>query len=143
MKKSKLILDIAYDFDFVLIGIISSARDFTLAWYLNKFLDIELKKQDDINYQFLKNDNFFISNYIFESDYSIIRLLKNRATEFLNIKKPYLLPELKTYDYFVILNGEFAAYYKDFILKLQQIPEINYTKQIDYEALPSKENLLI
>jgi hypothetical protein len=43
----------------------------------------------------------------------------------------------------VVLNGEFAAYYKEFILKLQQIPEIDYIKQIDYEALPSKENLLI
>ncbi len=143
MKKNKLVLDIAYDFDFVLLGVISAARDFTLAWSLNKYLDIHLAKQDDINYKFIKNDNFYISNYIFETEYSMVRLLKNRAIEFFNIKKPYLLPELKRYDYFVVLNGEFAAYYKECILKMQLVPEIQYINQIDYEALPSKENLLI
>lgn len=143
MKKNKFILDVSYDFDFVLIGIISAARDFKLAWYLNQFLEINLAKTNDLDYHSTKEDTFLISNYSYETDFSIFRLIKNRAVEFFNIKKPYLLPELKSYDYFVILNGEFAAYYHEYLSKIRDIPEIQLVKQVDYEALPSKENLLI
>lgn len=143
VKKNKFILDVNYEFDFVLIGIISAARDFKLAWLLNQILEINLSKINDLDYHLSKNDTFLISNFIYETDFSIFRLIKNRAVEFFNIKKPYLLPELKSYDYFVLLNGEFAAYYPEYILKIRDIPDIQLVKQVDYEALPSKENLLI
>ena len=104
---------------------------------------LELEKVSDIQYDFLKDCKFLISNFIFETDYSCFRLLKNRPVEFLNIKKPYLLPELKQYDYFVILNGEYAAYYNENVNKLKDIPVIQLVNIIDIDLLPSKENLLI
>ena len=141
MKSHKLILE--YGYDFVLIGIVAAVREFKLAWHLNKILNLDLKKVSDIQYDFIKDCKFYISNFIFETEYSSFRLLKNRSVEFLNVKKPYLLPELKQYDYFILLSGEFAAYYHDNMHKLKTISVIELAKTIDTDLLPSKENLLI
>jgi hypothetical protein len=141
LKTQKLILE--YDYDFVLIGIVAAVREFKLAWHLNKMLQLDLRKVSDLQYDFLKDCNFFISNFIFETEYSSFRLLKNRSVEFINVKKPYLLPELKQYDYFVIMSGEYAAYYGEMVNKLRDIPVIELANTLDTELLPSKENLLI
>ena len=45
MKKNKLVIE--YDFDFELLGILSSARGYKLAWEINQALGIQLVKQQD------------------------------------------------------------------------------------------------
>lgn len=141
MKASKLVLE--YDYDFILIGLVSAAREFKLAWQINEYLKIGLKKEVDLEYDFLKGYKIFISNFIFETEYSSFRLLKNRSVEFLNVQKPFLLPELKNYDYFAMLDGDFAYHAAENLSLLKEVPAIQLIKPINVETLPSKENLLI
>lgn len=132
-----------YEYDFVLVGLVSSVKEFKLAWYINQFLGIDLYKDKELEYDFLKDCKISISNFIFETEYSSFRLLKNRSVAFFNTNKPYLLPELKNYDYFALLNGEFAAYYHDNVRKLKNIPVVEMARLLDIDQIKDKENLLI
>ncbi len=141
MKAQKLIFE--YDYDFMVVGLVSSVKEFKLAWYINKSLGISLCKSLELEYDFLKNSKISISNFTFETEYSSFRLLKNRSVAFINTTKPYLLPDLKNYDYFALLQGEFAAYYHDNVKKLKEIPIIEMVRLLELEKIKDKENLLI
>ena len=46
MKKRKLEADFTYDFS--LLGIITAVKEYKLAWELNRFLEVDFVKSDDI-----------------------------------------------------------------------------------------------
>ena len=77
MRKSKLIIE--YEYDFNLIGLISTAKGYKLAWELNQALGIHLVKQ-----------------------------IKSRSSRLLPDEFPYLksrMPTLCTNSYFVATVG--------------------------------------
>jgi hypothetical protein len=141
MKAIKLVVE--YDFDFEFIGLISSLKGHKLAWNINNELKIELKKEDDICLDFLHEGQLIIINYNFETEYSNFRLIKNKSCEFANIASPYLIPELKEYDYFIQLQDESGFFGISSIMeKLKNISGIEYIKLIETENLKSKDNLI-
>ena len=141
MKTAKLIVD--YDYEFDIIALISSAKDYKLAWVINNSLKIHLCKEEDLSFEFLNDSKLLISNFLFEKEYSCFWLLRNRSFDFINASKPYLIPELKEYDYFIKIDGEKGFFDVNEIIKnLQALPEIQYVKKIDIKTLKSKENLI-
>ncbi|HBH24809.1 MAG TPA: IPExxxVDY family protein [Cytophagales bacterium] len=142
MSKNKLTYEI--DFDFKLFGLISYAKDYKLAWLINEHLGINLVKDDDLKIHFVKNHHILVSNFKFETEHSIFRLLKNKAVEFSNPKKTFLLPELPDFDYFMIVQGFDASFQKGEIKKqLSAIKEIQLLNVFKPENLTSKENLIL
>lgn len=140
-KTIKLVVD--YDYDFELIGIISSLKGHKLAWCVNNELRIDLRKEDDLYIDFLHEGQLVIINYIFETEYSNFRLIKNKSCEFANIASPYLIPELKEYDYFILIKDESSVFSVSAIAdKLKKISGIEYIKEIETENLKSKDNLI-
>jgi hypothetical protein len=141
MKPIKLVVE--YDFDFDLIGLITSLKGHKLAWCINNELKIELKKEEDICINFLNEAQLVIINYFFETEHSNFRLIKNKSCEFANIASPYLIPELKEYDYFIQLQDETSIFNASEITgKLKNIGGIEYLKIIETENLKSKDNLI-
>jgi hypothetical protein len=141
MKTNKLVVD--FDYSFKMIGIISSAKEYKLAWSINQLLKIHLIKADDINLQFQNDCNILVSTYLYLTEYSQIRLLKNKSIEFTNIAKPYLIPELKDYDYFIHILDEGCIFDEEWIKEqLQDCGSIQYIKVIDVSELKSKDNLI-
>jgi hypothetical protein len=141
MKNTKLIVEYEYDFD--LFGLISSAKDYNLAWHLNNILHLHLCKAEEIEFDFLDKSKIYISNFIFEKEYSSFRLLKNKAVEFHNSTKPYILPECKEYDYLLMLKDEAEEIVPDDIMNLlKSVPVVQYVNKIDLTNLRSKENLI-
>lgn len=142
MSTTKLIVD--YDYDFHLIGVIGQLKEYKLAWYVNDLFDLELFKNEDLEYEFLKGDSMLISNYFFQKEYDSVRLLKNRAIESENMSKPFLIPEMKDFDFFLQIEGESDL--EDLIPNLEDtlksIPNILYVSQIDVEHLKSRDNLI-
>jgi hypothetical protein len=106
-------------------------------------LGINLCKNKELEFDFLKDCKISISNFIFETEYSSFRLLKNKSVAFINTTKPYLLNEYKNYDYFALLNGEFSACSQENILRLKEIPIIEMVRVIEIDKIKEKENLLI
>ncbi|MCU0415912.1 MAG: IPExxxVDY family protein [Cytophagaceae bacterium] len=141
MKSTRLIIDFEYDFH--LIGVISSAKEYKLAWWINKLLQVQLVKIEDIFLEFTKEANMLHSCYLYESPYSQLRLIKNKSHEFTNIVRPFLLPEYKDYDYFVHICGEGNIFDPSEILeRLSECPFVQYSKIIQVTDIKTKDNLI-
>lgn len=141
MKKQKLVVDFDYNFKF--FGIISPGSEHKLAWEINRVLDINLIKNEDIEINFLDNKNLIISNFLFGKEESILRLLKNKSVGKPTTNHFFLVPELKQFDYLIMING-FEQTFKpeDVIARLRQIEIIQNVLNLEVLKLKSKENLV-
>jgi len=141
IKKNKL--EVFYEYDFQLIGLVCSLKEYKLAWLLNKELDVKLIKQPDIAFEFLNLGTFAISNFIFTTENGTLRLLKNKAYEYEHVKSPFLIPELKEYDYFLKLESMEVHLPSERILEiLKNVKQIIFIKDLAINDLKSKENLI-
>ncbi len=141
MKKNKLVVD--YEFNFKLLGLISTAKDYKLAWSINIALAIKLVKNQDLKIEFVNDKHLIISNYIFETENSSLRLLKNKTLEVVDPAFSYLLPELKDFDYFIIIEDSADSFSAtEVINKIKKISWIQYIAKLDTVKLKSKENLI-
>lgn len=143
MTQAVLTLDFEPEYNFDVIGLISDVREYKLAWLAGKVLGVELLKKEDIIFQHAGNKQLLISNFVAEEEYYSIRLLKNKAYESNGISKPYLLPEVKNYDYFIQVEGEYTFITIDEIkMALRNYAIIQYAEIIEIDTLKSKENLI-
>jgi len=149
---SALKLEIAYDFDFELIGIVSSAPAYQVVWSINNSLNIDLYKHKDIELNFTTK-KVVVSNYLFKETYSYIRLFKNQSSEetivdnklslFDERKREFFLPELKKYDFIIQLEGTVNNLHADLIIsKLKEIGKIQFVTLIDLNDIKEKDNLI-
>ena len=142
MKKNRLDFDLEYD-DFELIGIVSSVKEYKLAWIINKALNVKLVKEQDIIFSFLNDAKINISSFIYKMEYGNFRFLKNRASEFINIKLPFLLPELKQYDYLIKLEQISYAFPADSVINaLKSVSQVLFIQKLSVNKIKSKENLI-
>ena len=133
-------LEVEYSYDFCLLGVVSNEREYKLAWQINQKFNLELTKQSDISLDFLNKNKLLISNFLFETDYTTFRLLKNKSWDVKDNKRPYLLPEMKETDYLLQIEGEYNQ--ADILASLRSIPNVIHVFNIDVHSLKSKENLL-
>ncbi|MCZ6693001.1 MAG: IPExxxVDY family protein [Bacteroidetes bacterium] len=140
-KRNKLIVD--YDYNFNLIGMISPVKDYKLIWSINNQLKVRLVKNTDLILEYLNQQKLVISNFLFETENSSLRILKNKAEDGDELKKSYLLPELKNFDYFLMLEGSGDTFnISELEGKLKNLEIIQYLTKIDVSKLKSKENLV-
>ncbi|QIL77199.1 MULTISPECIES: IPExxxVDY family protein [Hymenobacter] len=138
-----LTLDVEYDCDFELFGLVSSSREHTLAWTLNQALRLRLVKQQDLIYDLLTKGRLVISNYVYATETLTLRLLRNRSVDPSPLKKPFLAPDIKEYDYLLqVSNGSGALAASELIEQLTALPAVQYVCQFDPNELKFKENLL-
>ena len=113
MAIKKLVLD--YDYDFLLIGILSSVPDYKLCWGINKVLNIVLKKEQDLELQLHDkemNDGLKLtfdkpemtprySMYTYYNEVTHLRytVASNRSVSGLLIK------EEQSVDFFLVVDG--------------------------------------
>ncbi len=138
MKRQRL--EVSYEIDFDVYGIVSVYKDYKLAWYLNDSLNIELVKGKDLNLQFV-DYNLIISNYLFETENTQIRLLKNRSPENDSGEGAYFVPEMTNLDYFLIVRGT-DEFENDLRISLRKIGGIEYVIKINIDQLKSKDNFI-
>ena len=138
MKKNKL--SVTLDFDFELMGILSQAPEYKLAWSINQQLKINLTRASETRIEFINTTDLLISYYIFETENSLLRLIKNKSHEGTAL---YLLPEIKQMDYILQLYNHSGAFdSKNIFSTLAKNSEIQFITKIDIEKLKSKENLI-
>lgn len=131
------------DYDFELFALVSNIKEHTLAWHLNAILEMDLGKGEDIELGYIKEANKYISNFVFHSEYSTVRLLKNRLYTELGESAGYLLPELKSFDYLLKIEGDSVWEIADGLPeKLKSLPCVQYFEKLKIETLKSKDNLL-
>jgi hypothetical protein len=137
-------LIVEYNYDFELMGITSSIKSHKIAWWLNKLLGIRLIRKSDIKLEFLDQSKVVVSNFLYKTEHSYIRLLKNASEEAVQGKTGFLLPEIKHFDYLIMLSGFKGEelnlpYIKEKLLRLNSVSDAS---EISVEKLTAKENLI-
>ena len=139
MKKSKLIIE--YDFDFELLGILSSVRGYKLAWEINQALGIQLVKQPDLVVGFKNSEEKSFSFYSHETQLNRLKLFKNKSSEQENAKY-YLIPEFPHYDFIILAAMEEQNEHHQLMDRIRSISAIQLVASIPLEGLKSKSNFI-
>lgn len=161
--KAKFKLEVSEyaDYNFLLFGINCSEEEVRFCWLLNKALNTDFRRKNDIELRHIKSGTTntfplfeYISkpfelepeNYNEDSDKAdvaeeldvIFHLVGNRN------EHGYLIPEQPRVDYFLIVRGELEDQVDaDEVLKaIRQIPKVHLAFGIEPESLKSKENLI-
>ncbi|MBA4299651.1 hypothetical protein SAMN03080617_01548 [Algoriphagus alkaliphilus] len=140
MKKTKLYIEPTFEFE--LLGLVSPVKDYKMAWLINRELDIDLVKSDDLQIEFLSSPRLEISQYLLSLPHGFIQLLKNKA---LNTSQQlaYLIPELRNLDYFLLVQDQTQqTSISIFVDQLAKNPFIQSVVRLDISKIKSKENLL-
>lgn len=141
MKKNKL--DLTYEFDFELAGIVCNKKEYKLAWHINDGLGINLTKQPDIRIEFSNQPAILISNFKHETAFLNISLLQNRLISSGGNKPQFLIPELRQFDYLLKLKDETGeGSVANVCTTIREFPLVEYVTQLNFDSLKSKENLL-
>lgn len=132
---SKVKLQIDYDYDFCLIGIVSHEKDYRLCWMLNTLLNIQLAKNEDHDTGQSKHSMY---SYIQEELFREYYLLANKGDVH------SLIEEHKHIDYFLVIKGALEEDEKKHIIELiKKSDMVSAAYLIDVLSLKSKQNLIL
>lgn len=141
--------------DYSLIGIHSTEEDYRLAYLLNSFLKIKLKRfKHNLDFQNstaefplfeFKDELNFINYYLINNKY--IAQVDNQYKEGLfggnYSTTSYLIPEKKKVDFFLKIEGcNKEDFIQNLVVELNNISQIITSYSIETTTLKSKENLI-
>lgn len=158
MKKvsHRLQSDESLEKEVFIFGLVSSAKDFRLSWMLNHHLGFNLEKKGQINIPTgevaesrQKQQTMFseeeeepilprdysvnpVYSYAFELFYSRVYLLVNQGS------LKWLVPDLKTMDYFLLFKGPMPSIeLKNIFKQLKEIPVISMAVILELNQIPA------
>jgi len=140
MILNRKFLKFEIDFDFVLIAVTSSLKDYRVCFLINKYLNFNFVKTDDLEVDIYPGSEpvlFSLYRYSWETTETDFFFIGNKGSE------GYLVPEIKSADYFLMIRNYIDDNELDTIISsLNKIPEIVAAVKIDPKKIKSRENLL-
>ena len=129
------------DLDFVLIAITTSLKDYRTCYLINKYLNFNFTKTDDLEVDILHGGGapvfFSIYKYHWEASETDFYFIANKGSD------GYLVPEMRKADYFLMIKNYIDDDDLDkLISQLNKIPEVVAAVKIDPKKIKSRENLL-
>lgn len=148
-------IDFEYDHDYTLIGIHSVLADYRMAFFLNHYLNIQLRRfKDDLDFK-SRNCSFPLYKFEDETAFTTWSLIANKHVFTENVragggnlfpeetKISYLIPEKKRVDYFIKINGLKDDTELNTVLNgINKINNIMATYAVDPMDLKSRDNLI-
>lgn len=131
------LLDVTYDFDFVLYGLSCHEREYRLCWFLNNQLGIQLEWAGALTIA-LKDGNASHAIYRYENldTEMVVSLVSNRSGG------SVLVPEYKQVDYLLKLEHGTDWDAQEMKEALGKIDIIRTSFNMDVDAIKNKENLI-
>ena len=160
MGAAKLTLELDYDYDFYLLGIRSDLADYRLVYFLNRDLEVRMKRSErDLLLEGLKGAAPTQYTYFEHEEADMDRdwfLASNRGSQLLSsadeglfsgqeesYRTEYLLPELKTFDYLLVVHGLLGGHQEERLQTLvRNVPGVLAIKNVDPEQLKHRDHLL-
>jgi len=139
MKKKRL--EIEYTYDFELLGIISSAKGYKLAWEINNQLPVKLVKLPDLIIQYKNKTEGTYSHFSFENEVNTLKLFRNKPQE-TDQTKSCLVPEFPHFDYILLSRGEEHLHSNRLQELLRNIPSVELAAFIPLDALKLKDHFI-
>ncbi|MEQ8424832.1 MAG: IPExxxVDY family protein [Cyclobacteriaceae bacterium] len=136
MKKKRLEIDYSYDFE--LLGVISSAKGYKLAWDINNQLGIRLIKQSDVSIQFNNNIIGTYSHFCHETPSNKLDLFRNKPNE-PEAAKNLLVQEYPHLDYVVMSQGADKLDLTQLQDYLRSISSVEMVAFIPLDTIKSKD----
>ncbi|CAG0959563.1 hypothetical protein FLAV_00625 [Flavobacteriales bacterium] len=135
---AKLVLSLSEnEFDFGLLAICSHIKDYRIGWEINRYLNLDLQRIDDLELKTPLGITSFSFFSCFNEDTNVsVYLLANRSEGGL------LIPEKKQVDFFLIIKEADESYHNEVLLELKKTPNILAAYAINPSELKSKNNLL-
>ena len=137
---SRHTLHVDFDYDFKLISIVSSLRDYRLCWQINRTLRLDLSKKNDLEVTDVKKRqqaHFSLFSHEDEINFLQYFFIGNKASG------AYFIPELKQVDYLLMIRGDAADTEKqDILQQLKNLRGMEAVFETDAETLRSKQNLI-
>jgi len=121
-----------------LIGVVSTCKEYKLAWLLNNILDISLAKEKDEKINLINNELIYVSHFLYKRKKMYLRLISNKTT------KSHLITSLSNFDYLVQFSPnlfEFNSF--DIINKLKSNNLIQFANFVDTKLIKEKYLLYI
>lgn len=134
----KFELEVEYQYDFLLYGIVSVEKSHRLIWHINHIYPYQFVRIDDYELD-LNNKPLSFSRYLFtyEENHLTYCLLANKDDN------NYLIPELKNFDYLLTVKGALDFFDEEgFKNTLNELTVIQLAYVLEVDKLKSKENLL-
>lgn len=136
-------LIVNFEYDFLLFGIVSPAKDYKLAWLINQSLPVHLVKAEDLKLETNKDSSIVIANFIFKTAHCTFRLLKNGSYVTADQQPEFLLPDQQHFNYLLMIHDHTDAVRTTTIEeKLNEIQEVAQVQLFDVNTLLFKENLI-
>lgn len=137
---NKITLKFELDYNFILIAITSQLKDYRLCHQINKSLQVNFARTDELSLTF-PNENIssLFNRYAYFPEFSETEfyLLANKGTEGL------LIPEMNKVDYFLLIRNFIDKEdLNHWLSHIKKIPEVLAAVEIEARKLKSKENLL-
>jgi hypothetical protein len=135
---SKFLLTLDDDYEFTLVGISCHSKDYRLCWEINKALNIDLIRTQDLEIRkkdTLNSHSFY--EYIDEDNYLEYFLISNRGDN------GFLIPEQKRVDFFLMAKGNISDNHtSEVICKINTLSLVLTSFSVEPNQLKSKQNLL-
>ena len=160
MAALKLVLDDAFDYDFSLIALHCSLESYRLAFMINKYAHLRLKRAKDIDF-YNDQHKFSFASYKFEDQkkYQTYTLLSNKykmrykqvqlgsdlfaEADSEHFKTLNLVPEVKNADFLLKIESDNGISPKLALLPhLNLIPQIITAYEVEVSTIKSKQNLI-
>jgi len=137
---NKKVLKFEIDLDFELIAITSSLKDYRLCFLINRALNFDFAKTDDLQLDLLPGPGkAFFSFYKYNQgdNGAEFFLISNKGTE------GYLIPEMNKTDYLLMIKNYIDENeLEELVTGLNRVPEIVAAVKVDPKKIKSRENLL-
>jgi hypothetical protein len=137
---AKSVFTLDYDYDFEVISVVSSVKEYRLCLVLNNLFGFDMYRLPDLEIQLKKKKTpaiFNIFHHYDDIDKMNYYLIGNK------FENELLLPELKMVDYILKLDGFKAAEIKEeMITKLKTATPIQAVFNTSLDSLKDKTNLL-
>ncbi|MCQ6959892.1 IPExxxVDY family protein [Mucilaginibacter aquariorum] len=140
MVLNRKVLKFEIDLDFILIAVTTSLKDYRICYYINKCLNFNFTRIDDLSLDTHVNGSpllFSLYHYVWESTETDFYFIGNKGSD------GYLVPEMREADYFIMIKNYIDDDDLDNMISgLNKIPEIVAAVKIDPKKIKSRENLL-
>jgi hypothetical protein len=139
VKRHKL--ELAMEEDFCLLGVVADEPDYKLCWMINKALDMNFEKQEDLQlYHRKRNEEqvFSLFSYYDPDAMTAYRIIRNKS------ENGYFLDEMKNIDYLIHIQGEIHAdRISDFMQSVNSLKPVRMCVPSDLSRIKNKERLFI
>ena len=139
VKKHKL--ELAIEEDFCLLGVVADEPDYKLCWLINRALDMNFEKQDELQLFHSKLDEEQVfSNFSYHDQDALItfRIIRNRS------ENGYFLDELKNIDFLIHIQGDITTTrINSFMQAVGALEPVRMCVPSDLSRIKNKERLML